>query len=166
MATQASMRFVESANRIAVMLMLLFLNENVWSERMATAEVNIDKVRLEFAKEAIRLYGDKIPAQSQKNILKQQIAVGMSPYEAKLAGGAFYYKVEADPKVWPQNADPLVVIDKQSVAPDGSKIWMTFETETQFPNEGRKKFQVYFEKGVVKEIIKQDSVASSDGRFQ
>ena len=121
---------------------------------MTTTEVTLDKTRLEFAKEAIRLYGDKIPAQSQKDILEQKITVGMSPYEAKLAGGAFYYKVEVDPKKWPQNADPLVVIDRQSITPDESKIWMTFETETQFPGEGKNRFEVYFRHGKAQEIRK------------
>ncbi|MET3449663.1 hypothetical protein [Ralstonia sp. 1138] len=122
---------------------------------MTDSTINLDVKRLEFAREAIRLYGDRIPMAAQEYILKQRVVPGMSPYEAKLAAGAFYFKVEVDPTVWSADADPLVVIDKQSVVPDGSKIWMTFETKTQFPSEGKKKFQVYFERGVAKEIIKK-----------
>lgn len=123
---------------------------------MATNETNLDKKRLEYAKETIRLYGNQIPKEAQENILLQKIVVGMSPYEAKLAGGAFYYKVEHDPKAWPKDAvvDPLAVIDKQSVSPDASKIWMTFENATQFPGEGKQRFEVYVTNGKVQEIKK------------
>lgn len=117
-------------------------------------DTRLDQKRLEFAKETIRLYGEMIPAQAQDDILKQRVTIGMTPYEAKLAGGAFYYKVEADPKVWPPHANPLVVIDKQSVAPDESKIWMLFETETQFPEEGKTRFEVYFHHGKAQAIQK------------
>lgn len=58
------------------------------------------------------------------------------------------------------NADPLRVIDKQSVAPDESKIWMTFETETQFPGAGRKKFRVFFERGRAAEIYEINDTAN------
>jgi hypothetical protein len=135
-------------------LLLAFITGNAWSVEMTKTEANINKARLEFAKETIRLYGEKIPPQRQNSILEQKITIGMSPYEAKLAGGAFYYKVEADPKIFTGNADPLVVIDKQSIAPDESKIWMTFETETQFPGEGKQKFTVYFHHGKAQSIEK------------
>ena len=76
----------------------------------------------------------------------------MSPYEARLAGGAFYFEVEADPANWPANADPFDVMWKQSTHPDDSKIWMTFETATQFPDVGKHRFEVYFAKGKAVEI--------------
>ena len=38
--------------------------------------------------------------------------------------------------------------------PDDSKIWMTFQTATQYAGEGMQKFKVAFEKGRVVEIIK------------
>lgn len=126
-------------------------NSNILSENMV---VNLDTAQLEFAKEAIRLYGDKIPEVAQKAILEQRVLIGMSPYEAKLAAGAFYFKVTADPKHWPPNANPYVVIDRQSVAPDESKIWMTFQTETQYPGEGKKRFTVYFFNGKAQSIEK------------
>lgn len=77
-----------------------------------------------------------IPASAQRGILNQRILIGMSPYEAKLAGGAFYYKIESDSKVWPPRSDPYVVMDMQSLQPDESKIWMTIQNDTQFPGEG------------------------------
>jgi hypothetical protein len=80
----------------------------------------------------------------------------MSPYEAKLAGGAFFYKVEADTNNWTKNADPYHVMWKQSTKPDNSKIWMTFETATQFPGDGKKRFTVYFIQGKAVEIIKRE----------
>jgi hypothetical protein len=135
---------------------LAFITGNARSAEMTKTEETLNKERLEFAKKAIRLYGDKIPPQSQNSILEQKITIGMSPYEAKLAGGAFYYKVEADPEKWPTNSDPLAVIDKQSIAPDESKIWMTFETETQFPGEGKQIFTVYFYNGKAQTIEKSN----------
>ena len=125
---------------------------------MKDSEIHLDQKRLEFARETIRMYGDQIPEQAQKDILAQKVTLGMSPYEAKLAGGAFYFKVQADPKKWPANADPQVVIDKQSVLPDESKIWMTFENETQFPSDGKQRFQVYFFNGKAREIKKNQEI--------
>jgi hypothetical protein len=45
---------------------------------------------------------------------------------------------------------------KQSTNPDNSKIWMTFETATQYPGEGKKRFGVYFIKGKAVEITKNE----------
>ena len=121
---------------------------------MPTQSSILDEKRLEYAKETIRLYGDKIAPSAQKAILEQKITVGMSPYEAGLAGGAYFFKVEADPVIWPANTDPNVVIAKQATHPDNSKIWLTFENATQFPAEGSTKFTVYFEKGIALKIDK------------
>ena len=107
----------------------------------------LDEKRLEYAKETLRLYGDQIPVEAQKSILEQKITLGMSPNEARLAGGAFFFKVEADPKNWPPNADPHTVMSKQSINPDDSKIWMTFENVTQFLGKRPTRFTVFFEKG-------------------
>ena len=126
------------------------------SQTMPTEQPLLDEKLLEYAKETIRLYGDQIPPEAQKSILEQKVILGMSPYEARLAGGAFFYKVVADPKNWPPNADPLNVMWKQSTNPDNSKIWMTFENATQFPGEGTKRFMVYFIKGKAVEITKNE----------
>jgi hypothetical protein len=76
----------------------------------------------------------------------------MSLYEARLAGGTFLYSVERDPKNWSDDVSPLVIIDKQEVAPDESKIWLTFENATQFASEGKQRFEVYFTHGKAQEI--------------
>jgi hypothetical protein len=133
--------------RFLTFALLFLVSPLSWSQNLPTSVAEINEKTLAYAKEAIQLYGDQIPAHIQKEILAQQITLGMSPYEAKLAGGAFYFKVEADPKKWPPNADPYEVISKQSTNPDDSKIWMTFETSTQFPEKGLTKFTVFFGKG-------------------
>lgn len=108
--------------------------------------IHLNEQVLAIAKGDIAQYGERIPLTMQKFILEQRVVLGMSPYEAKLAAGAFRYGVEADPK-WPPNTDPIKIIYAQSLQPDESKIFMIFETETQFPGEGRKLFRVDFEHG-------------------
>lgn len=80
----------------------------------------------------------------------------MPPYEASLAAGAYTFKVIADPKKWPNNADPYRVIQAQTRHPDDSEIWMNFETATQFPEQGLTKFQAYIRGGKVLTIEKQE----------
>ena len=119
---------------------------------MPTAEPQVDQKRLEYAKGVIRDYGDKIPPQIQKDILAQRVTLGMPPYEASLAAGAYIFRVIADPAKWPKNVDPYKVIQAQTLHPDDSQIWMTFETATQFPEKGMTRFQVFFRGGKALEI--------------
>lgn len=121
---------------------------------MSAQVPGVDEKRLEYAKEQIREYGDRISPQIQADILAQIVTLGMSPYEARLAGGAFAFKVVADPKKWAKNSDPYAVMWAQSLSPDDSEIWMTFETATQYKGCGVKRFQVYFSKGVAVGIEK------------
>lgn len=121
---------------------------------MPTVKPVLDEKLLAIAKETIRLYSDQIPINAQNAILEQKVTLGMSPYEAKLAAGAFYFKVQADSTIWPPDADPNIVIAKQATHPDNSKIWMTFETATQFPSDGLTRFTVFFEKGQAVKIEK------------
>ena len=114
---------------------------------MAEPSGRLDQKVLEIARRAIQKHGDKISPEARENILVQRVVLGMSPFEARLAGGAFIFSVEADRKVWPRGTDPYRIIYGQSLAPDDSKIWMTFKTETQFPGEGRQRFTVEFERG-------------------
>jgi hypothetical protein len=107
----------------------------------------IDEKRLTFAKECIRLYGSKIPPEKQNDILAQRVTLGMTPYEARLAAGGGYYNVEADPQVWPPQADPELVMARQSVEPDNTRILMSFRTSTQYAEEGDASFSVLFERG-------------------
>lgn len=108
--------------------------------------------RMELARQVFRDYPDKISAQSQEAILAQQVILGMAPYEAYLAAGQFAFRVIADQTKWPKNSDPYQVMWSQSMHPDGSQIWMTFQTETQYPCEGRTMFRVFFENGKAMEI--------------
>ena len=114
---------------------------------MAEPSGRLDQEALEIAQEEIRKHGDKISLEARKHILVQRVVLGMSPFEALLAGGAFAFRVEPDRKVWPSRTDPYRIIYGQSLAPDDSKIWMTFQNETQFPGEGRRRFTVEFERG-------------------
>jgi hypothetical protein len=83
----------------------------------------------------------------RKSILEEIVTIGMSPYEASLAGGAFAYKVVADKKKWPESSDPLKVMWEQSKQIDDSEIWMTFKNHSQFPDGNEVTFRVYFEHG-------------------
>jgi len=80
-----------------------------------------------------------------ESILQQKFVVGMSPYETKLAGGVYAFRVDADTEKWPVNADPYVVIDRQELHPDNSKLWFTFRNATQFGGGEPVSFTVYFE---------------------
>jgi len=111
-----------------------------------------EEKRKNFAKEVFKKYPDKIAVHLQEKILAQQVVLGMDPYMAHLAAGAFVFRVEADPAVWSKDADPYKVMWAQSTRPDASKIWMTFETAAQYPEEGESKFMVVFEKGKAIEI--------------
>ena len=99
-------------------------------------------------------YPDKISPAIQEKILAEQIVLGMTPYVAYLAAGAFAFKVIADPARWEKNADPYKVMWAQSTSPDDSQIWMTFENDTQYPAEGKQSFRVFFKGGQAVEIEK------------
>jgi len=115
---------------------------------------------LSIAKKEIETHGNMISTKNQELIIKQKISLGMSPYEAQLAAGNYAFKVEADPNIWPPNSDPYAVIKRQVNHPDKSKIWLTFENTTQYPESGNTKFTVYFENGCVISIKKM--VATDD----
>jgi hypothetical protein len=115
----------------------------------------IDAEGLAFAKKEIERYGDKMNPAMFESIYQQKIVVGMSPYEAKLAGGSYFFRVDADTDKWPSNADPYVVIARQELHPDNSKLWFTFRNKTQFDSGEPVAFTVYFEHGRVKSIQKK-----------
>ena len=123
------------------------------------ANTALEKTWLDNAREEIRAHGDKISPEAQQSILQQKIAWGMTPYECSLAAGAFQYGVQADPK-WPANTDPRKIMWMQSITPDDSKIFMIFQTGTQYPAEGLTFFRVDFEHGIAVKIAKQPAVQS------
>lgn len=90
------------------------------------------------------------------------VVIGMTPYEAHHAGGAFFFKVIADPTCWGKNADPYQVMWAQSQRPDDSQIWMTFKNAVQYPEEGEQTFRIRFQRGKVVEIERLDN--SNQGR--
>ena len=71
----------------------------------------------------------------------------MTPFEARLAGGAFTYKVVVDKTKWPEHSDPLKVMWAQSMQADNSEILMTFKNSSQFLGDNDATFRVYFEHG-------------------
>lgn len=88
----------------------------------------------------------------EEDIKRGEVVLGMTPFEAKLAGGAFYYKVQADPLVWDEHADPMQVMWSQTDNPDDSDIEMTFRNMTQ--NSGiQTTFKVVFTRGLATSII-------------
>lgn len=110
-------------------------------------DAKLDQRVLQYAKDTLRLSGDRIAAEMRAAILAQTVMIGMSPLEAKLAAGLFFFRVDPDLSVWPANADPYDVMWRQTTHPDRSHIWMTFETQTQYPARGESQFTVYFELG-------------------
>lgn len=100
--------------------------------------------------EALRMFAEHpehFPPDVREAILANRVIVGMTPYDCHLAAGAFTYRVQADRNVWPPDSDPMRVLWAQSQRPDGSQIWMTFETDTQYPGEGPRRFCVHFRDG-------------------
>jgi hypothetical protein len=109
--------------------------------------MNIAENRRSFAAEVFKNFPGKIALEMQQRILAQQVVLGMAPYEAYLAAGKFTFKVVADPARWEVDEEPFRVMWAQSLHPDDSRIWMTFSTRTQYPEDGLHKFCVLFEKG-------------------
>ena len=114
-------------------------------------------------REEIRQYVQKnidenpnlVPESHRESILNGVITLGMTPFEAKLAGGAFAYLVNADRKKWPSGTNPLRILWAQSLNPDDSEITMTFQNTTQYSSEQPIQFSVKFKKGIAVEVIKK-----------
>ncbi|MBK7827185.1 MAG: hypothetical protein IPJ59_18570 [Nannocystis sp.] len=105
-----------------------------------------------YARSMFKEHPELFPEVHRSPILNGVIVAGMTPFESKLAGGAFAFKVIADTSRWPAHSDPLRVMWQQSIAPDSSQIWMTFKNDTQFPNEPGTLFRVEFHDGKVARI--------------
>jgi hypothetical protein len=105
-----------------------------------------------YAQSMFKQYPEHFPEHRRSAILRGVVEFGMTPFEAKLAGGAFAYMVIADPARWPEHSDPMNVMWAQSVSPDNSEIWMTFKNMTQFPGQADRMFRVYFEQSKAMKI--------------
>lgn len=146
---------IKKMKKIITLTIVLILNIHITTkaQNMTTEPLKLNAKQLEFAKTVIKDFGDKIPVPVQQAMLAQVVILGMPPYEAHLAAGAFSFRVVADPAKWPDNADPYRVMWAQSTKPDESQIWMLFENETQYPSKEKTKFRVIFKSGKAAEII-------------
>lgn len=106
-----------------------------------------DTERINYSNMMFVEHPELFPVEHRQSILNGRIDIGMSPFEAKLAGGAFYFKVIPDKAVWPEKYDPYKVMWTQSLRPDNSFIKMTFTNGSQFSGEGVVAFEVVFENG-------------------
>ena len=103
--------------------------------------------RITCAQNYFDQYPQYFPKERRQSILNGVVVLGMTPFEAKLAAGAFYYKVSADKTKWGDNANPFKVMWAQSIEPDNSEIWMMFKNTSQFSSANGIVFRVYFERG-------------------
>lgn len=110
--------------------------------------------RANYARTMFSQHPELFPEARRPSILNGIVEVGMTPFEAKLAGGAFAYRVVADPSRWAEHSNPLEVMWAQSRLPDKSEIWMVFKNKTQFSDNIESSFRVYFEKGHAAKIVK------------
>ena len=90
----------------------------------------------------------------KENIEQGKVINGMNTLQASLAGGAYFFRVIADPDIWEEDIDPNIVIKAQVEKPDNSQIWMTFQNTTQYQEKETQTFQVSFEQGKVTNIKK------------
>ena len=118
--------------------------ENVWDGQ--------EQKRLDFANKILSERPESLRRDRVNDIVNGKITVGMTPWEAKLAGGAFTYKVIPDPTLWEKDIDPLRVIWAQSDHPDNSQIIMKFTNKTQFSNNNPVHFLVQFNNGMAVNI--------------
>lgn len=95
---------------------------------------------------------EQFPKDIKRNIEQGKVIDGMNTLQASLAGGAYFFRVIADPDVWKEDIDPNIVIKAQPTHPDNSQIWMTFQNTTQYQEKKTQTFQVKFEQGKVIDI--------------
>jgi hypothetical protein len=119
--------------------------------KITTSEAHQSSAKAMFA-----TYPQFFPEERRQSILDGVVLLGMTPLEARSAGGAFFYKVSADPKRWPANSDPHKVMWAQSTQADSSEIWMTFKNRSQFLSANDVMFRVYFEQGRAVRIEKME----------
>jgi hypothetical protein len=103
--------------------------------------------RKTYAQTMFVQHPELFPEDHRKAILEGIVKIGMTPFEARLAGGSFAYKVVADKAKWPEHSDPLKVMWAQSMQADNSEIWMTFKNDVQFEQQRDGIFRVYFRRG-------------------
>jgi hypothetical protein len=110
--------------------------------------------RRDYAQTMFEQNPELFPQDRRTNILNGVVTLGMTPFEARLAGGAFSYKVIADATRWSKHSDPLEVMWAQSMQSDDSEIWMFFRNKTQIGTQQEISFRVYFQHGRATSIEK------------
>jgi len=120
------------------------------------ADMTIDEKTRQIAQREMDANPGRFSDEAKRNILMQKITVGMTPHEARLAGGSFFYQVQADPERWPRGSNPLAVIASQTDRPDDSKITLTFRNTTQFQTQEPTTFRVEIRRGRVTEVVPVD----------
>lgn len=111
------------------------------------SENNMSDERKNYALKTIAKHPQSFREIYRNAILDGRVELGMTPFEAKLAGGAFFFEVMADSSKWPDGTDPYKVMWTQTESPDKSEIWMIFKNSTQFSTEFDCAFRVYFKQG-------------------
>ena len=114
--------------------------------------LEVSEKRKKIAELAMANSYPKISEPYKASIRKGKVLIGMTPFEAVLAGGDFEYSLYVDPSVWTGVYNDLDVLWEQSYEPDGSLISLRFQNRTQFPNESLQSFWVEFNNGLVSRI--------------
>lgn len=112
--------------------------------------MSVDEPRLRRTKEALRVFAEQpnvFAPEIREAILASRVIKGMTPYDVHLAVGAFCFRVMADPKVWGEAANPWDVMWAQTQHPDQSEILLVFESASQQPELGARRFQVFIRGG-------------------
>jgi hypothetical protein len=106
------------------------------------------------AQTGVIAHPEPIASEINRAIEEHKVIVGMTPQEAaQAAAAAYFYKVEADPERWPRGSDPRMVIARQTLEPDNSRITLTFSNKTQFDTAEPVPFRVEVRHGRVTEIV-------------
>lgn len=116
------------------------------------AQAAAEQQRVTLAQQVLTNQPDAVRDEFREAVLRGVVMPGMTPFEAKLAGGAFAYQVKVDSAVWPEKANPLAVLWAQRERPDASLIRMNFKNCTQFSTATATAFSVVFDHGRAKEI--------------
>jgi hypothetical protein len=112
----------------------------------------INKSRCKYIENNYKLDPKHYREKYKDYIIQGKIVEGMWPTEALLAGGGGTYRVKADKNVWPENSDPIRVMQNQSIKQDESEIIIQFCNKSQFSSENDVIFEVIFKMGTVEYI--------------
>jgi len=112
----------------------------------------VEEKRKSYVLRVLQEKGFLIRPEYVESVVGGVVKIGMTPFEAKAAGGAFAYKVVPDAGFWKPDEDPLKVLWAQVDSPDKSQITMHFKNASQFSTDVGVSFIVKFELGRVVSI--------------